>query len=125
MTATWERFLFWAPRVLAILFAAFLGVFAADVFSETSGFWSTAAALLLHLIPSVLVLLILWIARRREWLGGMFYLAFGVIFLVTSWQTADWVGTVVISAPLLAIAFLLFAHGWLLRSSHLPHTSSS
>ena len=125
MTGIWERFLFWTPRILSILFAAFLGIFAADVFSETRGFWSTAVALLLHLIPSVLILLILVLAWRREWLGGAFYLAFGVLYLVASWGTSDWIGYGAISAPLVVIAFFFFAHWWLLRRSHLQQDSSS
>lgn len=120
MTAIWERFLFWSPRILAILFAAFLTIFAADVFSESHGFWSTAAALLLHMIPSVLILLILVLAWRHERLGGLFYFTLGVVYLAASWGTSDWIGYAAVSAPLLVIAMLFFAHWWLFRKSPLP-----
>jgi hypothetical protein len=40
-----KRFLFRAPRVLSILFAAFVTVFTLDVFSEHYGFWETLFAL--------------------------------------------------------------------------------
>ena len=123
MTATWERFLFWGPRILAILFAGFLAIFAADVFSETHGFWSTAAALLLHLIPSGVILLILVLAWRRELLGGVFYLALGVVNLVARPGTSNWTGSAAVSGPLVVIALLFFAH-WLLRKSRLSQTPS-
>ena len=124
MTATWERFLFWTPRVLSVLFAAFLGIFAADVFDETQGFWSTALALFLHLIPSGLILLMLVIAWRREWLGVILYLAFGLMFCVAFWGTADWLGYAALSAPPTVIALLFFAHWWLSGRSRLERGSS-
>ena len=34
MTRRTKRWLFWAPRVLGVLFALFVGMFALDVFSE-------------------------------------------------------------------------------------------
>jgi hypothetical protein len=123
MTATWDRFLFWTPRVLAILFAGFLGIFAADVFDETQGFWSTAVALLLHLVPSGLILLILVIAWRHEWLGGLFYLAISLLFFVTS--SGDRIAYAAISGPLALIALLFFAHWRLSRRSQLQQRPSS
>ncbi len=39
-----KQFLFWSPRVLTILFALFLSLFALDVFGEGYGFWATRRA---------------------------------------------------------------------------------
>ena len=47
-----RRALFWTPRILFHRFIAFVSLFALDVFSEGLGFWQTAQALMLHLIPS-------------------------------------------------------------------------
>ena len=125
MTHTWERWLFWTPRLLSILFAAFLGVFAADAFSESRGPWSTAAGLILHLVPSAAILLMLVIAWRREWLGGLLYLAFGLVFLVASWGSADWIGLGAMSVLPLVIALGFLAHWWLWRGSPLKQGPSS
>jgi len=46
MNTTTKRVLFWAPRVLGILFALFLSLFALDVFSEGYSFGETMLALL-------------------------------------------------------------------------------
>ena len=39
-----KRTLFWAPRILCILFAVFVSLFALDVFGEGYGFWETILA---------------------------------------------------------------------------------
>src|SRR5664280_249579 len=59
MKTSTKRFLFWTPRIICILFACFISIFALDVFQENHGFWNTLLALLIHLIPTGLLLLIL------------------------------------------------------------------
>ena len=34
-----KRLLYWVPRILAILFATFISIFALDVFGEHLPFW--------------------------------------------------------------------------------------
>ena len=50
-----KRVFHWSPRVLSILFALFLSIFALDVFSEGYAFAETILALLMHLIPTALI----------------------------------------------------------------------
>jgi hypothetical protein len=50
--------------MLSILFAMFLSVFSLDVFSEANGFGETILALLMHLIPVDIVVIVLVIAWR-------------------------------------------------------------
>ena len=37
--------LFWAPRILALCFSAFISLFALDVFEKNRGGWDTVVAL--------------------------------------------------------------------------------
>ena len=50
-----ERLLYWVPRILCILFAAFISLFALDVFGEGYGFWHSVLTLMVHLIPTYIV----------------------------------------------------------------------
>lgn len=59
MEIPWKGLLFWTPRILCLLFAVFLSLFALDVFTEGYGFWKSILALLIHLIPTWIVLVIL------------------------------------------------------------------
>jgi hypothetical protein len=45
MNQTVEKVLFWSPRVLGILIAIFISLFALDVFGEGYSFWETIIAL--------------------------------------------------------------------------------
>jgi hypothetical protein len=65
--------LFWSPRVLSILFTAFVSVFALDVFGEGHGFWQTCLALLMHLVPSALLLAALLVAWRHQCVGAILF----------------------------------------------------
>lgn len=107
-----KSFIFWIPRVLTILFALFLGLFASDVFSEGLGFWDTAVALLMHLVPSFAVLLFLAIAWKWELVGAVVYALFGLLYVAAAIDHPTWI--LGISGPLFIIS-LLWLLGWLQR----------
>ena len=71
MEIPWKPLLFWTPRVLCLLFAVFLSLFALDVFNEGYGFWKTILALFMHLVPTSIVLAVLAISWRWEWAGAL------------------------------------------------------
>jgi hypothetical protein len=113
-----KRILFWAPRVLAILFALFVSLFALDVFGAGYGFWGTILALFMHLIPVYVLLIALAVAWRWEWAGALLFAGFSVWYLVIAWGpyplVANLIGTWPIAGPPLVIALLLVAD-WLYR----------
>jgi hypothetical protein len=82
MSGTSQRALFWAPRVLSIFFIAFLSLFALDVFDEHLGFWPTALALIMHLLPSIVLIAVLIVAWRREWIGSILYAGAGLLYII-------------------------------------------
>jgi len=110
-----KRLLFWAPRILCILFAVFVSLFAFDVFEEGHGFWGTMLALLMHLIPTFVILIVLAISWRWEWVGGILFIALGVLYLVMSWGRFHWSAYLVISGPLFLVG-VLFLINWLYRA---------
>ena len=81
MTQLSKRALFWTPRALSILFIAFLSLFALDVFDGHLGFWQTALALTMHLIPSFVLIAALVLAWRWEWIGAALYGAAGLLYV--------------------------------------------
>ncbi|MHA2621778.1 MAG: DUF7670 domain-containing protein [bacterium JZ-2024 1] len=98
----------WIPRILSILFAGFLGLFALDVFKESTSFWETTGAFLVHLIPAYLVLIALYIAWRRERWGFIVFVALAVLYAVWAWAWGrfNWTALLVISGTLVMIALL-------------------
>ena len=113
-TAT-SRLLFWAPRVLTLLFAAFVSIFAFDVFESGYGFWKTILALLMHLIPTGIILVLLAVAWRWEWVGGLLFPAFGAWYIFSFWGRFPWSVYVIMAGPLFLLG-ILFLLNWQYRT---------
>jgi len=112
-----RRLLLWAPRALGVAFALFLSLFALDVFSESFGFWNTLLALAIHLIPTGIVVAVLALAWRWEWVGALLFAAAGGLYLMNALRHPDWI--LMISGPLFLIA-VLFLISWLKRADLHP-----
>ena len=106
-----HRFIFWTPRILCIAFAAFLSIFALDVFEMNAGPWQITLALLMHLIPTALVLLVLAICWRHEWIGGGLFPALALLHLVSMWGRLHWQAYLGIELPLWLLG-ALFIWNW-------------
>ena len=64
----------------------------------------------LHLLPAVGLLIIVAVSWRREWLGGIAFIALSLLYASTMARgRLDWM--LVISAPLIAIG-LLYLLSW-------------
>jgi hypothetical protein len=110
-----NRILYWLPRILCLLFAVFISLFALDVFGAGYGFWETIVALLMHLIPTAMILLALAIAWRREWVGAILFLGLGAWYVVMAWGKFTWTTYLLISGPAFLIS-VLFLVSWLHRA---------
>lgn len=106
-----KSIIYWAPRVLTILLAAFLMIFSLDVFDGQKNFWQTALGLLIHNIPSIVLILVLILAWKKEWTGAIIYSLFGLIYLVTNLGRMHWSAFALITGPLVLIG-LLFLLAW-------------
>jgi len=123
MNPTVEKVLFWSPRVLGILIAIFVSLFALDVFGEGYSFWETIAALAMHLIPTLVILIVLGIAWRWEWIGGFLFVVLGVLYITLFWEPSNLPAYLLISGPLFLVGILFLLDGYY-RSANLPKTDS-
>lgn len=113
-----KRVLFWTPRILTILFAVFISLFALDVFGQGYTFWETVLGLLIHLIPTGIILLGLALSWRWEWIGGILFIALGV-FYIFAFDGQPWFVYLVMSGPLFLIG-ALFLLNWHYRAELRP-----
>lgn len=82
-----NKFLYWAPRILAILFICFVGMLSLDVFELSSDFWEIIVGLLIHNIPTFILIVLLILSWRREIVGAILFILFGIgyaIFMITA-----------------------------------------
>ncbi len=106
MTPTTRRALLWSPRILGICNALFLALFAMDALAEGP------LALLIHAAPALFLLLVVALAWRWAWIGGLVFIALALLYAATTLQRPDWILS--ISGPLLAVG-ILFLLSWRYR----------
>ena len=74
------RLFHWLPRILCILAILFISLFAADAFAPGLTIWQQLGAFLIHLIPSFILLVFLFIAWKWELIGGIIFMVIGLAF---------------------------------------------
>lgn len=113
----------WGTRIITIVFAAFISIFALDVFDEGYDLGKTVLALLIHLLPSFTILLILFFSWKKEWIGGIAFLSAGIWYAIAAWGKIDWSGFAIIDAPLFILAILYFIV-WFYKKQGVKHSST-
>ena len=118
--ATREMITLWFPRLLCIAAILFVSMFALDAFEPGMPFIQQLGGFLLHLIPSFILLLLLFVAWKRKLLGGILFILIGVglspfVYLLNYNRThAVWVSFSII----LMITFPFIVSGILFIMSH-------
>jgi hypothetical protein len=116
------RLLYWSPRILSIGFAIFISFFALEALNQGYGFWQTVLAILINLVPAYIVVALILVAWRWEWVGAVLFAAAAVLYTIqVRPRHFSWAVISAIALPLLVIA-ALFLINWLkrqkLRTTH-------
>jgi hypothetical protein len=112
------KFVYWTPRILSIVFIAFLALFSLDVFDEKLGFWQTLLGLFMHNIPALILLAILIISWKREIVGGVVFILAGLLYIFSAFtrNLGDWRIALAWSAQIAGPAFIIggfFVANWI------------
>jgi hypothetical protein len=114
MTKKVSGFIYWTPRILSILFICFIAMFSLDVISPELSFGQIVIGLLMHNIPTLILLIILIISWKYEIFGGIAFLLAGFFYIIftarseTAWYIAlSWSLTIAGPAFLIGILFLV------------------
>jgi hypothetical protein len=108
-----SKFVYWTPRILSIVFLAFLALFSLDVFGNGYTFWQTMLALLMHNIPVFLLLIVLLISWKYEIVGGIAFILAGLLYILLlmgsefEWYMLAWAAQISGIAFLIGILFLV------------------
>jgi hypothetical protein len=70
----------WLPRITCILAILFISLFALDAFNPEKTIWQQIGDLLMHLMPSFVLIIVLIIAWKRELVGGIIFVLIGLGF---------------------------------------------
>ncbi len=80
MTSISIRQFHWLPRIICILAILFISMFAADAFAPGLTVWQQLGAFFMHLIPSFILIALLVIAWKWEYIGGILFMIIGLAF---------------------------------------------
>ena len=101
-----KTILYWCPRILSILFAAFISIFALDVFDEGYAFGELMVALFMHLVPTFLIIIAIIIGWKREWIGAILFIGLAIFYIAMTAFRMHWTAYLFIPLPLLIIGIL-------------------
>jgi len=80
-----NKFFYWTPRVLTIIFILFLGLFALDAFDGDESLVKKLGDFFIHLIPNLVLILILILAWKWEWIGTIAFILIGIAYIALFW----------------------------------------
>lgn len=100
-----NKFIYWLPRILSVLFTLFLSLFALDVFNEYQGV-AVVLPLLIHLLPSFIMVAITIISWKKELFGASAYLMMALTYILMVGFNRHWSWYLSISVPAALIGFL-------------------
>jgi len=103
-----KKLIHWLPRILGILFALFISIFALDAFGEGIPFIESVIGFLIHLLPTYIVIAVLLIAWKWEWVGGTLFI-FAGFFYIFGANNMHWSAYLTIAGPPILIGSLFIA----------------
>ena len=111
-----NKFFYWTPRILGIIFILFLMLFSLDVFQPNLTAGEITLSLFMHNIPALVLLMILIISWRHEIVGGIIFNLAGLLYILMlvsgpsfQWYMLSW--ALFISGPAFIIG-ILFLINW-------------
>lgn len=120
-----NRFVYWMPRILSIIFICFLALFSLDVISPELSFWQIVVGLFMHNIPVFILLAVLLISWKYEIVGGIVFILAGLLYIVIilmnmlrnsfEWYMVSWI--VIVAGPAFLIG-VLFIINWLKKRNN-------
>lgn len=120
-----NKFIYWTPRILSIIFICFLALFSLDVISPELSFWQIVVGLFMHNIPVFVLLIVLLISWKHEIVGGIVFILAGALYVVMvlmnilrnsfEWYMVSWILTIAGPAFLVGILFII---NWLKKRNN-------
>ncbi|MBT5338808.1 NUDIX domain-containing protein [Candidatus Falkowbacteria bacterium] len=98
------------PRVLGVLLVILVTVLAFDVFAEDGNWWQLTAGFLIHLIPTAIILIVLWVACYYELVGGGMFVGLGLSYMIMAGRGGNWLAALILAGPFLLTGFLFIIY---------------
>lgn len=100
-----KKIIYWTPRILSLLFVAFISVFSLDVFSQFQGV-QALIAFFIHLLPSFLLLAFVALAWKYGLIGAVAFIGFSAFYTFQAIEHPFWI--LLIAGPSFIVGLLYF-----------------
>ena len=101
-----HKFLYWSPRILAIILIIFFSLFALDLFSGGYTPSQVLIGLFIYLIPSFILIGITIFAWNNEKVGGVLFMILGLIIIVLFTNYQYLVYMIIDAGPFFLVGYL-------------------
>lgn len=109
-----KQLIYYVPRILSLLFVAFLSIFSFDVFDEYQG-WAAIIPLFMHLLPAlVLLAVVILVWKKYDLIGSVVFLASAVSYIFWAGFDKPWDWYALIAGPAFLVSILFFLN-WLIK----------
>lgn len=95
-----------AATSIGVLYALALLVFALDVFNKEQSISQTVFDMLLHLVPTGVVFLFVFVGYKNQLIGALICLLSALIYIITGWYNMHWTAHIFVAGPLLVLSML-------------------
>lgn len=95
-----------AATSIGVLYALALLVFAVDVFNHDQSISQTFSDVLLHLVPTMVVFLFVFVGYKNPLIGAIICLVSALIYIISGWANMHWTAHILIAGPLLVLSIL-------------------
>jgi hypothetical protein len=112
-----ERVLFWAPRLLGLLFAVFVSIFALDAFGEDRPLGQMLFTFVTHLVPAAVVAGVVLVAWRWSLIGFFGFSALAAFYMINAWGRFATPVYAVMAGPMV-LTSVLFLLDWASTHRH-------
>lgn len=103
-----KNWLFWAPRILGIIFCLFISLFALDAFSGDAPLLEKFMGFLIHLLPTAVLIAVLTISWKWPLPGGIIYILLGAFYLISA-NRFHWSAILLVAGPAFLTGLLFVA----------------
>ena len=110
-----NKFIYWTPRVLSILFIIFLALMSVNTIAQKLGLWQVVFGIFVNNIVAFILLAALIVSWKYEIVGGIAFILAGTLYSVLlarntfEWYLLAWAGIVPGITFFVGILFLI---GW-------------
>lgn len=95
-----------AATSIGVLYALALLVFALDVFNKEQSIAQIFSDVFLHLVPTVVVFLFVFVGYKKPLIGAIICLVSALIYIISGWSNMHWTAHVLIAGPLFVLSIL-------------------